>query len=642
MKKVLLFLAVLLPAVAAAQFPVILHSHNDYERTAPFWEAYSQHCTSIEADVHLVDGQLLVGHDRHDLKPGFSLESMYVEPIVKLFRANGGRVWEDSADRLQLMVELKSDTEPALSAVIALLQQYPDVFCSDDGVKVVITGNIPDKARFAEYPSFVSFDGDLRESYTPDQLARIGLFSNNFRIYSAHWNGKGRMMVPELDAVEKAIARAHAAGKPIRFWNSPESFTTYFTFWKLGVDIINTDRPAAASQFFENWGNKNFIMGEHATASGVTGTRRLDRATRDFSGFQNGKMKISKPIETYTPTFRSDNASPKKIKNVIFLIGDGMGFNHVMAAAYANGLELSMLKMKATGIQVYNPLDDFIGDSAGGGSSLATGEPSWTRHISSNWDGTEPIPSMTDHFGAMGKSTGVLTLGDVADATPAAYFAHCSERDSLEHITSYWLTSNVDLICGSGRDYVEGRRSDGIDMLKGVKANGYSYITDIKGIDSTPGKVLCIDDKLGRSAEESNLDLLAEATRRSIAMLQKRSDKGFFLMVEGAKIDYAGHAKTVPAAIIETLSFDLAVAEALRFADADGQTLVIVTADHETGGLTLLDGDLSTGHVLATFVSDDHTPSVVPVFAYGPGSYAFCGTYRNYELTRILKSLVTK
>ena len=111
-------------------------------------------------------------------------------------------------------------------------------------------------------------------------------------------------------------------------------------------------------------------------------------------------------------------------------------------------------------------------------------------------------------------------------------------------------------------------------------------------------------------------------------------------MVEGAKIDYAGHSRCLPGSVIETLSFDLAVAEALKFADSNGETLIVVTADHETGGLTLIDGDEATGRIMGVYVSDDHTPVMLPVFAYGPGSDRFRGTYRNTEIPRRIKSLV--
>jgi alkaline phosphatase len=460
-------------------------------------------------------------------------------------------------------------------------------------------------------------------------------------MFAKKWNGKGRMIDSELDAVKAAIEKVHSWGKPIRFWEAPEGTTAYFTFWKMGVDIINTDKPAVASLFFSDWGNKNFIMGRHQVQAGVTGTKKLDAATRDFSGFQNEKLQLTKRIPTYTPTYKNDGSS-KKIKNVIFLIGDGMGLNQIVAGAYANQRDLSILKMKSIGIQFYNPQDDFIGDSASGGSALATGELSWTRHIASNHDGSVEYPSLADYFKEMGKATGVVSLGDIADATPAVFYGHTSERDSTDRITRYMLTSKVDLICGSGRDYFEDPRADGIDMVSGTRDNGYTYITDALKVNETPGKVICLDNRMGRYATEETLSFLADITKASIEKLSQESRKGFFLMVEGAKIDYAGHSDCFPASVIEQLGFDLAVAEALKFADANGETLVVVTADHETGGLTLLDGDLESGHILAVYNSDDHTPTVVPVFAYGPGSREFMGTYMNIEIPRTIKKLVTK
>lgn len=641
MRNFLLSLAVLLPLSLAAQQPVILHSHNDYNRTAPFWEAYSQHCRSIEADVFLHEGQLLVGHEVEDLKPENSLLRMYVDPIVRTFHANGGKMWAGSDDRLMLLVELKSATEPTLTEVIKLLEQFPDVFCAPGAVQVAITGNVPAKEHFQDYPVWVGFDGDIRETYTWAQMERVALVSNSFRLFAKKWNGKGRMIDPELNAVTAAIEKVHSWGKPIRFWEAPEGTTAYFTFWKLGVDIINTDKPAVAHLFFDDWGNKNFIMGKHEVQAGVTGTKKLDAATRSFAGFQNEKLQLSGRVPTYTPTYRNDGAN-KKIKNVILLIGDGMGINQVMAAAYANQYDLSMLKLKSVGIQYYNPNDDFIGDSASGGSALATGEMSWTRHISSNKDGSVEYPALTDYFKAQGKATGVVSLGDIADATPAVFYGHTSERDSTDKITSYWLTSDVDLICGPGTGYLEKPRQDGLDMLNGIKANGYSFTKDATAVNEVSGKLICLDDRMGAYATEETLGFLADITKSSIEKLSKDSKKGFFLMVEGAKIDYAGHSDCFPASVIEEFSFDLAVAEALKFADSNGETLVVVTADHETGGLTLLDGDLETGHVLAVYNSDDHTPTVVPVYAYGPGSREFIGTYLNVEIPRTIKKLVTK
>lgn len=144
---------------------------------------------------------------------------------------------------------------------------------------------------------------------------------------------------------------------------------------------------------------------------------------------------------------------------------------------------------------------------------------------------------------------------------------------------------------------------------------------------------------MAAATTEKTLSLLADATKQGIEKLSQNK-KGFFLMVEGAKIDYAGHANSLPGAIVETLGFDLAVAEALRFADSNGETLVIVTSDHETGGLTLVDGNREKQQITAHFMTDDHTPIMVPVFAYGPGSQHFTGVYDNTKIFSEIMDLI--
>ena len=572
LKSWLLAAALCFCVTAAAERPMLIHSHNDYCRRAPFWQAYAQGVYSIEADVFLHDGRLLVGHDVEDLSPDMTFESLYVEPIVTLFGRNGGRAWKDSDERLQLMVELKSATEPTLQAVTALLGRYPEVFdpaVNPEAVRIAVTGRVPAPEDFGKYPAYVRFDGNWETDYTPDQLERIALVSVNFRTYS-QWNGKGSIIPVERVKLEKIIDRAHGWGKPVRFWGAPEGTTVYYTFYDMGIDYINTDRPEVCAGFFDDFGNKNFQIGQRRTSvGGVTGTKRLDKTTRDFRGFQNDKLQLTEGIDVYTPTYRNDGGRGK-VKNVIYLIGDGMGLSQIVAAFYANK-GLSTLQMKYMGLQQNNALDAFTTDSAAGGSALATGERHDNRHISMSSEG-EPYPSLSDFFHDKGMPVGVLTLGNVADATPTAFYGHSVERDD--------------------------------------------------------------------AAEQANLTLLADATRASIAKLQEQGGKGFFLMVEGAKIDYAGHSRCLPGSIIEMLSFDLAVAEALKFADRNGETLVVVTADHETGGLVLVDGDERTGRVMGVYVSDDHTPAMLPVFAYGPGADKFCGTYMNTEIARRIKSLI--
>lgn len=636
-RHLLLALALTCCGVAAAQPPVLIHSHNDYAQRVPFYQAYAQQVSSIEADVFLHDGQLLVGHDVEDLRADMTFEALYVEPIVTLFARNGGRAFRDSDQTLQLMVELKSETDPTLRAVAALLGRWPEVFdpeVNPAAVRVAVTGRVPAPEAFDRYPRFLGFDGAWDADYTPEQLERIALISTNFRDFS-QWNGKGTIIPAEKERLEQVIDRAHEQGKPVRFWNAPEGTTVYYTFYDMGIDYINTDNPEVCAAFFADFGNKNFRIGERRTASsGVTGTKRLDRTTRDFRGFQNDKLQLSEGIDTYRPTHRNDGGKGR-IRNVIFLIGDGMGLSQITAAAYAN-CGLTLMNFNYIGLQRNNALGAFTTDSAAGGSALATGERHANRHISMTEQG-EAVPSLSDWFRGKGLPVGVVALGNAVDATPTAFYGHSVERDNADELTRCLLDTPVDLLCGSGiRQFTE--RGDGIDLI-GELSKSYRFVRSIDEINAAEGRVVCIDERMDEAAEESNLGLLAEATRAAIDKLQERGDKGFFLMVEGAKIDYAGHSRCLPGSVIEMLSFDLAVAEALKFADENGQTLVVVTADHETGGLVLLDGDEQSGRIMGVYTTDDHTPAMLPVFAYGPGADRFCGTYLNTEIARRIREL---
>ena len=263
MRKLVSVLASLIVVAGAyAQRPVAIHSHNDYDHMVPFWEAYSQRCTSIEADVYLKDGEILVAHNREDLTPERNLRAMYIEPIVSLFRANGGRLWEGSDARLQLVVDVK--TAESLPGVVAIAEEFKDVFAVEDGVRLVITGAIPAPDDFGKWPSWVWFDGDFKDGkllYTPDQLERIAMISTYFKRHAKDWNGSGQMNKSDYEAIASAIDACHAVGKPIRFWGAPDNESAYDALYRMGVDFINTDQPAKCNLFLKkeiklpSWGD---------------------------------------------------------------------------------------------------------------------------------------------------------------------------------------------------------------------------------------------------------------------------------------------------------------------------------------------------------------------------------------------------
>jgi alkaline phosphatase len=196
MKKLLIPLLILisLPYQAYTQYSTLnAHSHNDYENTPPFWIAYNNHFGSIEADIWAINGELFVAHYEKEILPSRTLDSLYIQPIVRIFRQNGGRAWKDNPKTFQLLIDLKTTIDPTLSLLIKKLMQYPDVFnpgMNKNAVRIVITGNRPEPAEFIKYPRFIFFDGNLDQEYSKKQLKRIALYSANFRIFSS-WNGTG-------------------------------------------------------------------------------------------------------------------------------------------------------------------------------------------------------------------------------------------------------------------------------------------------------------------------------------------------------------------------------------------------------------------------------------------------------------------
>ena len=625
---------------ANAQYPVKIHSHNDYTRTVPFYQAYAQKIYSIEVDMFYRDGQFYVCHDEKDIADGRTFEQLYLQPILSLYKQNNGQAWADEARPLQLLIEIKSDNTSAfMDALTRLFEEHPSVFnpsVNPNAVRVTITGRVPPPDEFARYPEYICFDGDLNQNYTARQLERVALFSVDFQSLSK-WNGKGLPVASERVRIAEVVSRAHAAGKPVRFWGAPDGITAWNLFQSMGIDYINTDRVERCADFFSNWHNKTYVIGGDASASatGVTRTDRLDKTTHDFAGFRNDKLQLAERIPLYTPSYRNDGAD-LPVKNVILLIGDGMGLAQITAADRVNN-GLNMLLLKHLGLITTSSRDAFTTDSAGAGSALATGEQNSNRHIAMSDDG-KPYPQLTDFFKEAGKDCGVVTLGNVADATPAAFYGHNVERDNAEDLTRELLNGKLSVLAGSGMECFV-RRKDGLDLRNELKQRGYRFVTQADEIDADTAKVICIDEEMAKATDTDNFDLLANATRRSIELLNGRNPKGFFLMVEGAKVDYAGHSNCFPASVVETLGFDRAVAEALKFADRDGKTLVIVTGDHETGGLTLIDGDNQTGRMTACYVTDDHTPIMLPVFSYGPQADKFGGKYYNYDIPRRIKTL---
>ena len=260
MQKLLtsILFAVGLIVSAQAQYTTLnAHSHNDYAQKTPFFLAYNARFGSIEADIWAVKNILYVAHDSADITPARTLESLYLQPIVKFFRQNGGRAWKDNPATFQLLIDLKTKTEPTLSLLVELLKKYPDVFNSDvnkNGIPVVITGNRPNPADFTKYPLNISFDGNVTLKYDTEQLKRIGLFSEDLEVFT-RW--KGKASIPEKDEIrlKQVIDSVHGLNKKIRFWDAPDSAYAWRTLMRLRVDYLNTDHIEDLKLYLENYKN---------------------------------------------------------------------------------------------------------------------------------------------------------------------------------------------------------------------------------------------------------------------------------------------------------------------------------------------------------------------------------------------------
>ena len=246
-------LAVILCAALAASSAhgrSLIHSHNDYAQKRPFWGAYEAGADSIEADVFLVDGELLVAHSRKELKKENTLRRLYLEPLREVMRKNGGRAYADGKP-LQLLIDLKNG-KPALDRLVEMVEKegYRDCFDivkNPSATRLTATGDHSRIADFLAYPDFVFFDVSPTRKLAEGQYRRVPLISHYARAYTKWRSGE----MPEADKgkIRAAVKEAHAKGCKFRLWGYPDNPEAWRLALELGLDYINTDRPAAAAAF---------------------------------------------------------------------------------------------------------------------------------------------------------------------------------------------------------------------------------------------------------------------------------------------------------------------------------------------------------------------------------------------------------
>jgi alkaline phosphatase len=341
-------------------------------------------------------------------------------------------------------------------------------------------------------------------------------------------------------------------------------------------------------------------------------------------------------------------AGAPKARNLIFCIGDGMGISQVTAGririAGPSG-RLSMDCMPVTGLACTHSADQLVTDSGAAGTALATGIKTKNGMIGMDPD-TLSVRSILEACMAKDMSAGLVATSSVTHATPAAFGSHVPDRDMQFRIAEQLLENRIQVLLGGGLDYFlpessgSGKRGDGRDLFSEAEKAGYAVIRSKEALDAGKAERLIglfAADNL--TAGHVNEPTLAELSQRAIDVLQKDRD-GFFLMIEGSQIDWACHGNDAEAMVVQLRSFDEAVGRALSFADKDGRTLVLVTADHETGGLSILDGSLSGDSLKTAWATDHHSGAMTPVFAYGPGAEAFTGVHDNTDIPKIAAKIL--
>jgi alkaline phosphatase len=252
------------------------------------------------------------------------------------------------------------------------------------------------------------------------------------------------------------------------------------------------------------------------------------------------------------------------------------------------------------------------------------------------------LPTIAEQLKQRGYHIAIASCGDITDATPASFYAHQPDRGMSEPIALDFLSSNIDILIGAGVKSFTAR-SDKQDLFASLQKKGYSVSDRLSSLDTMNStRFVVIDDAAGLRKSNGRGNFLSTSFKKATAMSVK-SNHPFFMMFEGAQVDWGGHSNDLPYLATELLDFDTMVGDAIKFADDNGETLVVVTADHETGGLSLLGGDFSKGSVKGSFSTGGHSAIPVPVFAFGPGANNFTGVYNNTEIYhKIMKLLNSK
>lgn len=320
-------------------------------------------------------------------------------------------------------------------------------------------------------------------------------------------------------------------------------------------------------------------------------------------------------------------------KNVVLLVGDGMGPSHFAAAKLLRGEDFAAGRFPVTGVVSTRSASSVVTDSAAAATAMATGTKANNKSLGVDPQG-HPRTTLVELAARQGRATGLVTTSFICDATPAAFAVHTSRREAVEDIVHQLLDSEVDLIAGGGAELFG---TEGLPTLtEAAEEHGWSLVTEPSALASAPAKKALAVFPSQKNAADVPGARLPDLARWALERLSTDPD-GFFLLLEHEGTDAASHDNAAEDLKNSLRSFDETVALVADFARRRGDTLVLVVGDHETGGLRVLaDG---AGGVALEFGTAAHTGSFVPLFAMGPGSERFGGLYENTEIAHKVQAL---
>ena len=366
-----------------------------------------------------------------------------------------------------------------------------------------------------------------------------------------------------------------------------------------------------------------------------------------------------------------------KVKNVIYLIGDGMGFGAVTSLLLSEDEVTGFEQAPVIGLSETCSANNYVTDSAAGGTALATGTRTNNGFVGADPEGNQ-LTSVLRKAQAMGKKTGIVVNTTLTEATPAAFYAGVTSRKMVFDIAKQFTESNVDVAIGGGLDHFIAR-PDSLDLTATLIEKGYDVFLNwetVLGTDSekfvgilplydlhrreenngtasaAEGQEVCLAAQLASLNEDVNTTHLSEptvylekATVKALDILSRNNKDGFFLMIESAIIDGYGHNNDSDGMIVEMKEFNRTLQNMIDYVNNNPETLLVVTADHETGGTGVYYNGHKPGNegpVKLNFSTSGHTGTVVPIFAYGPGAENFAGLMKNIDVPKKIEALMKK